>query len=291
MMLGAVFLGVAPASAAAPTACWDDVPADVDGGGPDVAIGMPSYDLPGKQDAGAIVVFSNVAAAGNANPKAPTARSLYTADNFSGLSSQAGARFGASVAVWGAASDDLDDCADLLVGAPGQTVGGKSGAGQVFQLRGSAGGLNGVVKTFDETAVSGGTQAGAGFGTALGVSSGTLIAVGAPGRDVGSASDAGRVVRWNYTLPGAPVVSVVQQGGVGAGSPEAADRFGETLDVVPTGEGAFLVIGVPHEDVGNRVDAGAVALMPVDGPLSVVTQDSPGAGGVAEAGDRLRHLG
>ena len=61
------------------------MPADVDGGGPDVAIGMPSYDLPGKPDAGAIVVFSNVAAAGNANPKAPTARRLYTADNFSGL--------------------------------------------------------------------------------------------------------------------------------------------------------------------------------------------------------------
>ena len=88
MVLGVVFLGVAPASAAAPAACWDDVPADVDGGGPDVAIGMPSYDLPGKPDAGAIVVFSNVAAAGNANPKAPTARTLYTADNFSGLSSK-----------------------------------------------------------------------------------------------------------------------------------------------------------------------------------------------------------
>ena len=163
LMLGAVFLGTGPASAAPPPACWDDVPADVDGGGPDVAIGMPSYDLPGKPDAGAIVVFSNVAAAGNANPKAPTARTLYTADNFSGLSSQAGARFGASVAVWGAAFDDLDDCDDLLVGAPGQNVGGKSGAGQVYQLRGSAGGLNGVVKTFDETDVSGGTQARCGL--------------------------------------------------------------------------------------------------------------------------------
>ena len=32
----------------------------------------------------------------------------------------------------------------------------------------AAGGLNGVVKTFDESAMTGGTQAGAGFGTALG---------------------------------------------------------------------------------------------------------------------------
>ena len=121
------------------------MPADLDGGGPDVAIGLPSYDLPGKPNAGAIVVFSNVAAAGDANPKPPTARTLLTADDFSGLSSQAGARFGASVAVWGSAVDEPDHCADLLVGAPGQNVGGKTGAGQVYQLHGAPGGLNDVV--------------------------------------------------------------------------------------------------------------------------------------------------
>ena len=42
---------------------------DLDGGGPDVVVGLPSYDLPGKPDAGAIVVFSNVAAKGAADPK------------------------------------------------------------------------------------------------------------------------------------------------------------------------------------------------------------------------------
>ena len=47
-----------------------------------------------------------------------------------------------------------------------------------------------------------------------------------------------------------------------------------------------MMIGVPHEDVGNKADAGAVALKMVEGPLSIVTQDSPGAGGKAEAGDR-----
>ena len=93
---------------------------------------------------------------------------------------------------------------------------------------------------------------------------------------------------WNYeTLdPASPVVSVVQQGGAGAGSPESGDRFGEVLDVFGSGEGPILMIGVPHEDVGTKVDAGAVALKMAEGPLSIVTQDSPGAGGVAEAGDR-----
>ena len=92
---------------------------------------MPSYDLPGKPDAGAIVVFSNVAAAGNANPKAPTARTLYTADNFSGLSSQAGARFGASVAVWGAAFDDLEpDGAQAPLAADAAVFAGADGAAE-----------------------------------------------------------------------------------------------------------------------------------------------------------------
>ncbi len=57
-----------------------------------------------------------------------------------------------------------------------------------------------------------------------------------------------------------PIVSVVQQGGAGAGSPESGDRFGEVLDVFGSGEGPILMVGVPHEDVGNRADAGAVAL-------------------------------
>ena len=150
MMLGAVFLGAGPASARATGMLgrrsrrrrrWRPRCRHRD------AVVRPAGQAERRSDRG---VLQRGEPRASANPKAPTARRLYTADNFSGLSSQAGARFGASVAVWGAAFDDLDDCADLLVGAPGQNVGGKAGAGQVFQLRGSAGGLNGVVKTFDE---------------------------------------------------------------------------------------------------------------------------------------------
>ena len=121
------------------------------------------------------------------------------------------------------------------------------------------------------------------------MSSSSIIAIGAPGRDIGAATDAGRIVTWDYEVvtDAAPIVSVVQQGGAGAGSPESGDRFGEVLDVFGSGEGPILMVGVPHEDVGNQVDAGAVALKMVkEGALSIVTQDSPGAGGVAEAGDR-----
>src|SRR3954454_533260 len=83
---------------------------DGDGGGPDVVLGLPSYDLPGKPDAGAIVVFSNVAASGSAVPRSPVGRTLLTMDDAPGLASQAGARFGAAVLV--SADDWTGDDAD-----------------------------------------------------------------------------------------------------------------------------------------------------------------------------------
>jgi hypothetical protein len=113
------------------------------------------------------------------------------------------------------------------------------------------------------------------------------IAIGAPGRDVGTVKNAGRLVWLNYIasdLP--PQVSIVEQGGSEAGAPEANDRFSEVLDLISTGDGAMVLIGIPHEDVGSKADAGAVGLVPHSGHLSMVTQDSPGAGGAAEAGDR-----
>lgn len=271
---------------AAPAACADDVPFDFDGGGADVAVGMPSFDLPGKRDAGAIVIYSNVAETGAADPRPPTETTLLTADDLPGVAAQAGARFGAAVAAWPAAFDDADGCGDLVVGAPGQSVGGLAGAGRAYQLTGGPGGLAGLTRTFDEGAVSGGVQAGAGFASAIAVAGSTLLAFGAPGRDLGGAADAGRVIRHNYVLPGEPVVSVVQQGGPGAGAPEAGDRFGEVLDVTSTGEGPILFVGIPREDIGSRADAGAVAAITASGSLSMISQDSPGAGGSAEAGDR-----
>lgn len=288
LLVGALVAGTPGPATAVSEACWDDVPTDVDGGGPDAVLGLPSYDLPGKPDAGAIVVFSNVAAAGEADPSPPAARTLLTADDFPGLSTQTGARFGSSVVVWGdSRSDDVDDCADLLVGAPGQTVDGKVGAGRVFLLTGTVDGLGGVRLVLDESTLAGtgGPQAGAGFGASIAAASQTTIAVGAPGRDVGGAVDAGRVVRLDYRGSSEPDVVVVEQGGSNAGRPESYDRFGEVLELMHSIEGSILVVGIPREDVGNRTDAGAVGMMPPNRPLSLVTQDSPGAGGAAEAGD------
>lgn len=286
MALGASPWSTGPAAAAAEP-CWDTVQSDVDGGGPDVVVGLPSYDLPGMPNAGALVVYSNVAGPGESNPSAPTRRTLVTADDV-GIATQAEARFGAAVVVWRRFGQP---CAEVLVGAPGRTVGGDVGAGRAYVLPGSETGLRPPRESFDEDSLpgTGGAQPGAGFAAALAADGSDMIAFGAPGRDLGSVANAGRVVRLDRRVPGAGGVSLVQQGGSGAGSPERDDRFGEVLQFVgptPDDTGSLLVVGVPREDVGSRADAGAVALHRPGAPLSMVTQDSPGAAGSAETGDR-----
>jgi hypothetical protein len=293
-MAGAFALS-APPAVADPAACWHDVPTDFDGGGPDVVIGLPSYDLPGKADAGAIVVFSNVAGRDESEPSAPKASTLLTADDFDGLTSQAGARFGAAVVVWldVPSSPDSNGCAGLLVGAPGQTVDGKTGAGQVYRLAGDPGGLHRVVDVLDEASLdgTGGAQAGAGFGSAIAAVTQKTIAIGAPGRDVApNKTDAGRVDRIDYGATGDPVNTVVQQTGLAGGTAEDGDRFGEVLELVnrfcgPAARGdILLVVGVPHEDIRTRADAGIVTVVSRDDGFSTISQNSV-AGASAEAGD------
>lgn len=284
----AVALGASALSAPAALAaadCWDDAPFDIDGGGPDVVIGFPSYDPPGARDAGAIVVFSNVGAVNSSKPRTPTGHRVYTADDF-GLTVQSGARFGTALF---AVSDDAlhedgDDCADLFVGAPGTRIGGLSGAGRVYLLGGGTGGMKRDVMSSIDAASLGvvdGLQAGGSFGAAISVSGG-VIAIGEPGRNVDGATAAGRVVRIDHQVVGPdPVITAITQGG-GA---EAGDRFGEVLDAFATWQGPVIVVGVPHENVGSRVDAGAVALIAPDDTVSLVTQNSPKMAGTAETGD------
>jgi hypothetical protein len=299
--LGGALALSSPPVAADPAPCRHLVSTDFDGSGPDVVVGLPSYDLPGKPDAGAIAVFSNVSQGGSQVPDAVRARTLLTADDFDGLTSQAGARFGAAVVVWrdSGSLDDPDDCADLLVGAPGQSVAGEVGAGQVYRLAGRPGGLGRVLDVFDEASLDGtdGAQVGAGFGSAIAAVTRQSIAIGVPGRDLGRVTDAGRVDRIDYGATGVPVSNtVVQQGGLAGGTPEKGDQFGEVLAFTVAQEhgslspvparGLLLAVGVPHEDVGSRVDAGIVTVVSRDEGSSSVSQDSAGAGGAAEAGDQ-----
>ncbi|HKG52165.1 MAG TPA: metallophosphoesterase [Actinomycetales bacterium] len=201
----------------------------------------------------------------------------------------AGDRFGSTLALERTGAG----CAVLAIGAPGA-----DGTGAVFL----------AVDTGDGFVSAGTVKAPAGaagddFGASLvvspsatpGDSSHVELWVGAPGRDVGSASDAGVVEHFRLTLPsGAGPVAATHVDTLRQGTPavpttaaEAGDRFGEVL--APNRLG--VVVGVPGEDVGSAADAGMVVLI---GPSSgtyvaqaQLTQNTPGIPGAAEAGDRF----
>ena len=87
---------------------------------------------------------------------------------------------------------------------------------------------------------------------------------------------------------GERVLTLGQGWASGSGVREPGDRFGSSLAV----DGNVLLVGVPGEDVGSRTDAGAVVsytftsgdAMPT---ARLITQDSAGMAGTAEAGDQF----
>ena len=83
-----------------------------------------------------------------------------------------------------------------------------------------------------------------------------MLAVGLPGYPVNGHPGAGAIVA--YPIPGgvlgAPVVVNQDTDGV-AGTAETGDRLGSVL---APGGGFNLLAGMPREDVGRLVDAGAV---------------------------------
>ena len=106
--------------------------------------------------------------------------------------------------------------------------------------------------------ISPGDRFGAALTLSARVEQGSLddLWIGAPGTDVSGRSDAGAVHHVVFSPGGtATPASVLTQGS--AGVPDAAepgDRFGEVL--APYADG--VLVGVPHEDVGSRRDAGVV---------------------------------
>ncbi|MFO0588184.1 MAG: FG-GAP-like repeat-containing protein [Polyangiaceae bacterium] len=239
---------------------------------------------------------------------------------FTGLTAAANARFSlASAGVPGdTASGDLfgaalaagdfngDGKTDLAVGAPGRSVNGHSGAGEVFVLFGSASGItgNGAQEWSQESPyVEGSAEAGDNFGSSL--AAGDFngdgkadLAVGVPYEDLYGYDDGGTV----HVFMGSPLGlstagdPMFDQNSAGVqGGVESYDKFGWALAAGDfNGDGkADLAIGVPYEDVDGNDDAGAVhvfqgtsnGLSPAFDPM--FTQDSPNVAGGEEGNDRF----
>jgi hypothetical protein len=212
--------------------------------------------------------------------------------------------FGDALA-WG--DFDGDGFDDLAIGVQYEnvTVSGQTfaDAGIVQVLYGSGSGLttrDTQVIAQGSGGLAGSAEAGDRFGAALtagnfGGSSHEDLAIGSPGEDEGTITDAGRVQvlfgstagltptgsrMWHQNVPG--IVDVV----------EAGDQFGAALASANVGRSSHedLVVGVPNEDVSGFSNTGAIQVIYGSSTGLTATgnqfwhQDS-GLPGVNEAGD------
>ncbi|MCC6208463.1 MAG: FG-GAP repeat protein [Gammaproteobacteria bacterium] len=198
-----------------------------------------------------------------------------------------------------------DGRADLAIGVPGEDSGGVSDAGAVAVFYGASGGLS-RNELWDRHSVEvvGDSVVSAHWGYALAAGDFNQdgradLAIGAPGDVVSGIAESGSV---SILYGGAIGLSgqgsqLFSQDTPGVDEEaEQVDWFGHTLVATDlNSDGAHdLVIGVPFEDSGFTVDAGAVHTLygsRDQGMTSVgsrlITQDSAGNLDVSEAGDQF----
>lgn len=279
--------------------CTSAGAADLNGDGySDAVVGDPDATVAGKAHAGRVVVLY-----GDADGRVGEgARSILTQASL-GLPVEAGDQFGWSVAT---TQVDFDSCADVVVGAPGEDLSGRADAGSIHVVFGSTAGLDGdaAAVTLSQADVAGTVEAGDRFGAtvAAGTNLGqdtSVVAAGAPGEDVSTASSAGAVNLVQFSDTHAVTPRQVSQDAPGVpGGAETGDRFGAAValgvDVLRGDSSWELLAGAPGEALGSRTSAGSLTILsgvqgfpPDTWSGASFTQDSPGVPGAAEAGDEF----
>jgi FG-GAP repeat len=265
------------------------------GAASDLVIGVENQSAGGTPQAGALAVLYGSAG----GPDAATAQ-LWTA----ATKGVPGAPLQQSD--WGTAlaigNFGRGPTKDLAIGAPNDTAKGRSDAGSVTVLYGRSSGLSSrhAVRLTEKTlgrAVRNGDQLGSALAAAnFGGGANADLAIGVPGASVEGVIGAGAVDVLYGSGPAGLVLGSDQrltQAGTGTGSTEQFDGFGDSLAGGDVGKGspADLAIGIPREDFGSEMDAGAVTLVfatasGLDPSDAVGLLQGP-FGGANEAGDRF----
>lgn len=159
----------------------------------DLAVGVPGEDVGTRADAGVVHIIP-----GSHTGPTPVGDQLWH-QNRAGIkdSAERGDRFGDALA---SGDFDADGYADLAIGVPGESLGGRR-AGAVQVLYGSARGLTARDQLWHQNraGVPGGNQSGDRFGQTLAVGDFdgdgfADLAIGVPGEDHSGIRDAGRAV-------------------------------------------------------------------------------------------------
>lgn len=271
------------------------------------AVGAPGEQIGTDAPfAGGVAVFNHTIVNG-----VPTALAgLDQAETGVGLAGTAEAndQFGASIDMTNFRPSDQTYSSDALlaIGTPGEAIGSVTGAGAVSVIRIQPSGTYTELAAIDTSsdAVDGFPTAGDRFGqrvtianldTAVVSSDATIrLAVGVPGRDVGSIKDAGAVhiLRPLDTSIGANdrVITRAASGSVLPGTATARDYTGMSL----TAGSANLYVGVPYSK-GADAPRGALYVIPwtdIAGSSSTGTSTfKPGAGGIPDAGTSFGVVG
>lgn len=200
-----------------------------------------------------------------------------------------------------------DGYGDFAVGAPGEAIGRRGGAGAVHVFYARSDGIVGRRSQLwhqDTRGVPGGAEAEDAFGSALAVGDFNDdgfddLAIGSPGESIGSARGSGTVTVLYGRANGLQTsgVQLLRQQIEGiAGATEAGDNFGRAL-----ASGDFdndgvtdLAVGAPGEDIGSIPDAGAVNILNGYSPGGLTGaggelfyQGVDNFGGAPEPGDRF----
>ena len=269
----------------------------------DLAVGAPGVDLGAALNAGAVYVFygSGTGFTTNRTSKISRGSKGVPANN------QAGASFGAALAIGDANGDFIDD---LAIGAPHDdgSATTNSGSVTVIYAPGETGGGTYDSNWFREGVanVVGTPETNARFGSSLEfgnfASSGVTdfsqeLAIGAPGRNSDGMRDSGAV--FILANNGLGLVAggsrVVSQNSPGVpGLSEIGDSFGYSLAsgaMLGNDDADDLAVGAPNEDVGQAADAGDVIVMG-GSPQGLLGAGAPaakllyqGAGGVPDVVD------
>lgn len=271
---------------------------DLNGDGfDDAAVGDPYATVNGRAEAGTVTVLF-----GDADGRiGEGARRLLTQADV-GETPEAGDHFGWDLQL--GITDTSSTCADLLIGSPGEDLDGKTDAGLAhlvsFATDAEGNPSKMIGNPLTQADGEGTVEAGDQFGTTVALQ-GTpgdeerFFVIGAPGEDIGGATDAGavNVIYGVYSaelVQGNPIVTGVRVPGV----PEAGDRFGASLTMghLSLGgvNGRSIIIGAPGDTVAGRDGAGSVTVVHLGEEYesaSLITQNSPGVPGGAEAGDQF----